>query len=105
MSESAEALEEIVVTGFGRTVEKRSATFSVQSVEGDEMTQAREANIVNSLSGKVSGVQITNSSGAVGASSRVVLRGNSSITGNNNALIFDFNFMNYLMVSVLVESL
>jgi len=86
MSESAEALEEIVVTGFGRTVEKRSATFSVQSVEGDEMTQAREANIVNSLSGKVSGVQITNSSGAVGASSRVVLRGASSLTGDNQPL-------------------
>jgi len=86
MTESAEALEEIVVTGFGRKVEKRSATFSVQTVDGDEMTQAREANIVNSLSGKVAGVQITNSSGAVGASSRVVLRGASSLTGNNQPL-------------------
>jgi TonB-linked SusC/RagA family outer membrane protein len=86
MSESAEALEEIVVTGFGRNVEKRSATFSVQSVEGEEMTQAREANIVNSLSGKVAGVQITNSSGAVGSSSRVVLRGASSLTGDNQPL-------------------
>jgi TonB-linked SusC/RagA family outer membrane protein len=86
MTESAEALEEIVVTGFGRKVEKRSATFSVQAVEGDDLTQAREANIVNSLSGKVAGVQITNSSGAVGASSRVVLRGASSLTGNNQPL-------------------
>lgn len=86
MRESAEALEEVVVTGFGRKVEKRSATFAVQQVGGDEMTQARETNIVNSLSGKVAGVQITNSSGAVGSSSRVVLRGASSITGNNQPL-------------------
>lgn len=86
MKEGAETLDEIVVTGFGRKVEKRSATFSVQTVEGNEMAQAREANLVNSLSGKVAGVQITNSSGAVGASSRVVLRGASSLTGNNQPL-------------------
>ncbi|WP_299523921.1 SusC/RagA family TonB-linked outer membrane protein [uncultured Lutibacter sp.] len=86
MKEDAEALEEVVVTGFGRKVEKRSATFAVQQVGGDEMTAARESNIVNSLSGKIAGVQITNSSGAVGSSSRVVLRGASSITGNNQPL-------------------
>ncbi|NLP58776.1 SusC/RagA family TonB-linked outer membrane protein [Lutibacter sp. B1] len=86
MTESAETLEEVVVTGFGRKVEKRSATYSVQQIGGDEMTQARETNIVNSLSGKVAGVQITNSSGAVGSSSRVVLRGASSITGDNQPL-------------------
>ena len=50
------------------------------------MTEARESNIVNALSGKVAGVQITNSSGAVGSSSRIVIRGNSTITGNNQAL-------------------
>ena len=86
LSESAESLEEVVVTGFGRKVEKRSATFAVQQVGGDEMTAARESNIVNSLSGKIAGVQITNSSGAVGSSSRVVLRGAASITGNNQPL-------------------
>ena len=86
MREDSEALEEVVVTGFGRKVEKRSATFAVQQVGGDEMTAARETNIVNSLSGKIAGVQITNSSGAVGSSSRVVLRGAASITGNNQPL-------------------
>ncbi|SNR64429.1 SusC/RagA family TonB-linked outer membrane protein [Lutibacter flavus] len=86
MQESAEALEEVVVTGFGRKVEKRSATFAVQQVGGEEMSQARESNIVNSLSGKIAGVQITNSSGAVGSSSRVVLRGASSLTGSNQPL-------------------
>ncbi|MFK5957936.1 MAG: SusC/RagA family TonB-linked outer membrane protein [Lutibacter sp.] len=86
MQEDSQALEEVVVTGFGRKVEKRSATFAVQQVGGDEMTQARETNIVNSLSGKIAGVQITNSSGAVGSSSRVILRGAASITGNNQPL-------------------
>jgi TonB-linked SusC/RagA family outer membrane protein len=86
MKENAEALEEVVITGFGRKVEKRSATFAVQTLDGDDLASAREANIVNSLSGKIAGVQITNSSGAVGASSRVVLRGASSITGNNQPL-------------------
>ncbi len=86
MKESAEALDEIVITGFGRTVERRSATYAVQQVGGEEMSQARETNLVNSLSGKVAGVQITNSSGAVGSSSRVVLRGASSLTGNNQPL-------------------
>ena len=86
MQESAQALEEVVITGFGRKVERRSATYAVQQVGGEEMTAARETNIVNSLSGKVAGVQITNSSGAVGSSSRVILRGASSITGDNQPL-------------------
>jgi TonB-linked SusC/RagA family outer membrane protein len=86
MKESAETLQEVVVTGFGRKVEKRSATFAVQKVGGEEMTKARETNIVNSLSGKIAGVQVTNSSGAVGSSSRIVLRGAASITGNNQPL-------------------
>ena len=86
MKESAESLKEVVVTGFGRKVEKRSATFAVQKVGGDDIDKAREANIVNSLSGKIAGVQVTNSSGAVGSSSRIILRGVSSITGNNQPL-------------------
>ena len=86
MVASAEALTEVVVTGFGRKVEKRSSTFAVQSVGGEDLTQAREANVANSLSGKIAGVQVTASSGSVGASSRIVLRGASSITGNNQPL-------------------
>ena len=50
------------------------------------MTEARESNLTNAISGKVAGVQVTGTSGSVGASSRIVLRGNSSITGNNEPL-------------------
>ncbi len=86
MEADAEALTEVVISGFGRKVEARSSTFSSQQLEGDEFTKAREANLSNALSGKIAGVQVTSSSGAVGASARVVLRGASSITGNNEPL-------------------
>ena len=86
MVAEAESLTEVIVTGFGRKVEKRSSTYAVQSLEGDDLVVAREANISNALAGRIAGVQVTASSGSVGASSRVVLRGASSITGNNQPL-------------------
>ena len=79
-------LDEVIVTGYGRKVEERSTTIAVQELDGDSFVQAKETNIANAISGKISGVQVTNSSGAVGASSRVLLRGASSITGNNEPL-------------------
>jgi TonB-linked SusC/RagA family outer membrane protein len=79
-------LEEVVVTALGISREKKSLGYSVQDVKGDEITKARESNIVNSLSGKIAGVQITSSSGAVGASSRIVIRGVTSLSGNNQPL-------------------
>jgi len=79
-------LEGVVVTALGIKKSERAIGYAAQSVKGEALTEARESNLVNALSGKIAGVQVTNSSGAVGASSRVVLRGNSSITGNNQAL-------------------
>jgi len=78
-------LEGVVVTALGIEREKRSVGTSVQNIPGDEITQARETNIVNSLSGKVSGVAITNA-GSQGGSSRLVIRGANSIAGNNQPL-------------------
>lgn len=79
-------LDEVVVTALGVSKDKKALGYSVQDVSGDDFDKAREANIVNSLSGKIAGVQVTSSSGAVGASSRIVLRGATSITGNNEPL-------------------
>ncbi|MDX1701890.1 MAG: TonB-dependent receptor plug domain-containing protein, partial [Melioribacteraceae bacterium] len=79
-------LEEVVVTALGIRREEKALGYSVQSVKGEGLTEARESNISNALSGKVAGVQVTGTSGSVGASSRIVLRGNSSITGNNEPL-------------------
>ncbi|HTI10826.1 MAG TPA: SusC/RagA family TonB-linked outer membrane protein [Puia sp.] len=80
-------LNEVVVTALGIKREKSQLTYSTQQVKGDDLTATKEPGILNALAGKVSGVQITASSGAPGASSRIVIRGNSSLLGNNEALI------------------
>lgn len=79
-------LDEVVVTALGQSREKKGLGYAVQDVKGDELVTAREANVVNSLQGKLSGVQITNSSGNVGAGSRIIVRGMSTLTGNNMPL-------------------
>ncbi|HUX59019.1 MAG TPA: SusC/RagA family TonB-linked outer membrane protein [Bacteroidales bacterium] len=79
-------LGEVVVTALGISREKKALGYSIQSVNGDEIAKAKETNIINSLQGRVSGAQITASSGAVGASSRIVIRGISSLSGNNQPL-------------------
>ncbi len=86
LQEDAEALEEVVVTALGIKREERSLGYAAQGVKGGDLTEARESNLSNALSGKIAGVQVTSTSGSVGASSRIVLRGNSSITGNNEPL-------------------
>lgn len=78
-------LEGVVVTALGLERDKRSIGTSVQNLKGEEISQARETNIVNSLAGKISGVTITNS-GSQGGSSRLVIRGANSIAGNNQPL-------------------
>jgi TonB-linked SusC/RagA family outer membrane protein len=85
LTESALALEEVVVTALGISKEKKSLGYSTQEVGGDEVSRVKDANFVNSLSGKISGVEIK-SSGTMGGSTNVVIRGNSSLTGNNQAL-------------------
>ena len=86
MSSENISVDEVVVTALGVSREKKSLGFAVQDVKGEELVRAKENNIINSLTGKVSGVQITNSSGAVGASSRIVIRGASSLGGSNQPL-------------------
>ena len=86
MEEDAAVLDEVVVTALGIKREEKTLGYSAQGLKGDAMTEARESNISNALSGKIAGVQVTGTSGSVGASSRIVLRGASSITGNNEPL-------------------
>ncbi|OZI09144.1 SusC/RagA family TonB-linked outer membrane protein [Siphonobacter sp. BAB-5385] len=84
---NASSLSEVVVTALGITREKKALGYSVQEIGGKQLTQARETNLVNALSGKIAGVQVTNSNGSPGASSRMLIRGSSSI-GNNNQPLF-----------------
>jgi TonB-linked SusC/RagA family outer membrane protein len=79
-------LEEVVVTALGITREKKALGYAVQEVKGDELARAQESNVVNSLQGKLAGVQITNASGGgISSSSRIIIRGTSSF-GNNQPL-------------------
>lgn len=78
-------LEEVVVTALGIKREKKSLGYAVQEVKGDQL-QHNKDNVVSALSGKVAGVQITNSSGMPGSSANIVIRGNQSISGSNSPL-------------------
>src|SRR5690606_33249244 len=81
-----EDLSEVVVTAFGLEREKKSLTYAVQDVSSKELSEARELNVLNSLSGKVAGLSVTRSGTGVGGESRVVMRGDRSINGNSQPL-------------------
>lgn len=79
-------LNAVVVTALGINREKKALAYSVSEVEGEELTQAREVNVANSLSGKVAGVNVSGNATGPGGSSRVIIRGNGSLAGNNQPL-------------------
>ena len=83
---SSEALEEVVVTSLGIRKETKALGYSLTQLEGDELSTIKQPNAINSLQGKIAGVNITqNATGAAG-SSRVIIRGSSSLSGNNQPL-------------------
>ncbi len=84
--ENIESLSEIVVTGLSIERDKESLGYSVTQVKGDEVNNVKADNFMDALSGKVAGLQITQSATGVGGSTRVVLRGISSMLGNNRPL-------------------
>lgn len=79
-------LDEVVVTALGIKRDVRSLTYSSQSVGTKDITEARELNLVNSLQGKVSGLSINSGGTGLGSDSRIVLRGNRSISGDSQPL-------------------
>ena len=87
MKEDAQQLNEVVVTAMGMERKEKSLTYATQQVKGDELMKVQDANFVNALSGKASGVTITPSAGGAGGASKILLRGNKSILGNNSPLI------------------
>jgi TonB-linked SusC/RagA family outer membrane protein len=84
---SSSTITEVVVTALGIRKEKRNLTYSTQELKSEEILKAKDPFLINTLSGKISGVQITNSSGTPGSSSRILVRGVTSFFGNNEALI------------------
>jgi TonB-linked SusC/RagA family outer membrane protein len=84
--ESTESkLNEVVVTALGITREKKSLGYAVQELKSKDIAEAKETNLVNALAGKLAGVTVTNSQGNLG-SSRIIIRGETSVAGNNQPL-------------------
>lgn len=86
LTASATSLEGVVVTALGISRDKRSLGYASQSIQGSEIANKGEVNLVNALQGKVAGVNITNASGSAGASTNINIRGISSFTGSNQPL-------------------
>ncbi len=86
MKEEATALDEVVVTALGIKREQKALSYNVQKVDGSAFTDNKDANFINSLAGKVAGVNISSSSAGAGGAARVVMRGTKSLAGNDNAL-------------------
>jgi TonB-linked SusC/RagA family outer membrane protein len=88
LTESTGNLSEVVVTALGISREKKTLVYATQTVKPTELVEARDPNnIINSLSGKIANATITQGSGGPGSGARIILRGNRSIQGSNNALI------------------
>jgi TonB-linked SusC/RagA family outer membrane protein len=85
--EDVQSIDEVVVTALSIERNKQSLGYSVSQVGNEEFSQAKENNVMNSLAGKVSGLQISTTPSGVDGSTRVVLRGISSLSGNNRPLI------------------
>lgn len=87
LEENARELREVIVTANAIKREAGSIGYAQSTIKSAELTRGRDRSVLNSLQGKVAGVQISGSSGGVGSSTRIVFRGGTSITGNNQALI------------------
>jgi len=79
-------LEEVVVTALGISRAKKALGYAVQDVQGDELSKAKNQNVVSALSGRVSGIQITTATGQMGGGAKINIRGNSSLTKSNQPL-------------------
>lgn len=85
--ESGTVLREAVVTALGISRQEKSLGYGVTSVKGEDVARSGEVNVIQGLAAKSSGVQIIGSAGTPGASSKILIRGNSTFTGENQPLI------------------
>lgn len=86
LSANVEVLNEVVVTALGIKREQKALSYNVQQVKSDQLTEIKDANFINSLNGKVAGININSSSSGVGGASKVIMRGTKSIEQSSNAL-------------------
>ncbi|WP_337966496.1 SusC/RagA family TonB-linked outer membrane protein [uncultured Flavobacterium sp.] len=86
---ASNALSEVVVTSLGIKKTRKSLTYAAQELKGEELTRVKDANLINTIAGKVAGVAVTKSSGGTGGSTKVVIRGNSSVSNNQPLYVID----------------
>ncbi len=89
LGSTSASLNEVVVTALGISRQAKSLTYSVQKVSNDQLTNVKDANVVNSLTGKVAGVTIAKSTSGIGGSTRVIIRGNKSTRENQPLYVVD----------------
>lgn len=87
LKEVDNTFNEAVVTAMGIVRKEKSLTYATQQIKSDDIMKVQDANLVNSIEGKISGVTITPSAGGAGGASKILLRGNKSMLGNNSPLI------------------
>lgn len=86
LEEDSKMLGEVVVTALGIKRERKALGYGVAEVQGEALTKAKETNVINSMAGRVSGLVVTQTAGGASGSSRVILRGSTEMTGNNQPL-------------------
>lgn len=86
LTSDSKQLSDVVVTALGVTKQKKAIGYSTQELTKKDLTEARDVNVANYLTGKIAGVQVSLSAGGVGGSSKVLIRGISSLTGENQPL-------------------
>ncbi len=86
---SANKLGEVVVTALGISREKKTLGYAVQQLNNTALTEAPDNNIVNTISGKIAGAQVTSGGSTIGSSSRIIIRGNASFSGNQPLFVVD----------------
>ncbi len=86
MAEDASQLDEVVVTALGIKRQEKTLTYAQQTVKGDDLTNTRDVNFVNSMNGKAAGVEIRKSSSGPGGSTKIQIRGSKSLSGDSSPL-------------------
>lgn len=86
LEEDRKVLDEVVVTALGIKRDRKALGYGVGEVKGEELQKAKETNVINSLAGKVAGLVVSNTAGGASGSTRVILRGSTEMTGNNQPL-------------------
>ena len=89
MKEESRSMDEFVVTAFGLQRERKELGYTVQALSSDDMVATQNNNFINALSGRLAGVQVSQSGSQIGASSRIIIRGNASFAGNQPLFVID----------------